>query len=120
LNGTVTIAGTVRSWAEHDEAIDAAWAAPGVTLVRDDMVRPPLGVTASSRERHDSATKVTGSSMSLRAPLIVRGVLAIVVGIVSVAWPNITIGAFVIVFAVYASHLSSPPPRASPRSRGPR
>ena len=36
-NGTVTIYGTVRSWAEHDEAIDAAWAAPGVTSVRDDM-----------------------------------------------------------------------------------
>jgi osmotically-inducible protein OsmY len=35
--GTVTIEGTVRSWAEHDEAIDAAWAAPGVTSVRDDM-----------------------------------------------------------------------------------
>src|SRR4249919_1307735 len=34
-NGTVTIEGTVRSWAEHDEAIDAAWAAPGVTSVRD-------------------------------------------------------------------------------------
>jgi uncharacterized membrane protein HdeD (DUF308 family) len=40
--------------------------------------------------------------MSLRASLIVRGVLAIVIGIVSVAWPNITIGAFVILFAVYA------------------
>jgi osmotically-inducible protein OsmY len=36
-NGTVTIQGTVRSWAEHDEAIDAAWAAPGVTSVRDAM-----------------------------------------------------------------------------------
>jgi osmotically-inducible protein OsmY len=36
-DGTVTISGTVRSWAEHDEAIDAAWAAPGVTWVRDGM-----------------------------------------------------------------------------------
>jgi len=36
-NGTVTIKGTVGSWAEHDEASDAAWAAPGVTSVRDDM-----------------------------------------------------------------------------------
>jgi uncharacterized membrane protein HdeD (DUF308 family) len=40
--------------------------------------------------------------MSLRASFIVRGVLAIVIGIVSVAWPNITISAFVILFAVYA------------------
>jgi len=36
-NGTVTIDGNVRSWAEHDEAIDAAWAAPGVTSVDDRM-----------------------------------------------------------------------------------
>jgi osmotically-inducible protein OsmY len=37
-NGTVTLKGTVNSWAEHDEAIDAAWAAPGVTSVRDDLM----------------------------------------------------------------------------------
>jgi osmotically-inducible protein OsmY len=36
-DGTVTISGTVRSWAEHDEALDAAWAAPGVRSVRDGM-----------------------------------------------------------------------------------
>jgi osmotically-inducible protein OsmY len=36
-NGTVTIDGTVGSWAEHDEALDAAWAAPGVTSVDDEM-----------------------------------------------------------------------------------
>jgi osmotically-inducible protein OsmY len=36
-NGTVTLKGTVNSWAEHDEAIDAAWAAQGVTSVRDDL-----------------------------------------------------------------------------------
>jgi osmotically-inducible protein OsmY len=36
-NSTVTLEGTVRSWAEHDEAVDAAWAAPGVRLVRDDL-----------------------------------------------------------------------------------
>jgi len=32
-DGTVTLDGTVNSWAEHDAAIDAAWAAPGVTNV---------------------------------------------------------------------------------------
>src|SRR5438309_6459312 len=31
-----------------------------------------------------------------------RGLLAVAIGIVSVAWPNITVGAFVILFAVYA------------------
>lgn len=36
-NGTVTLKGTVSSWAEHDEALDAAWAAPGVTSVHDDL-----------------------------------------------------------------------------------
>jgi osmotically-inducible protein OsmY len=36
-NGTVTVAGVVNSWAEHDDAIAAAWAAPGVTNV-DDLV----------------------------------------------------------------------------------
>ena len=36
-NGSVTVDGTVSSWAEHDEAIDAAWAAPGVTSVHDHL-----------------------------------------------------------------------------------
>ena len=36
-NGSVTLKGTVSSWAEHDEAIDAAWAAPGVTTVHDHL-----------------------------------------------------------------------------------
>jgi len=36
-NGTVTVNGAVSSWAEHDEAIDAAWAAPGVTNVKDEI-----------------------------------------------------------------------------------
>jgi uncharacterized membrane protein HdeD (DUF308 family) len=34
--------------------------------------------------------------------LIWRAVLAIVIGIIAVAWPDITIGAFVLLFAVYA------------------
>jgi osmotically-inducible protein OsmY len=37
-NGTVTVKGTVSSWAEHDEAIDAAWAAPGVRAVHDRIL----------------------------------------------------------------------------------
>ena len=37
-NGSVTLKGTVSSWAEHDEAIDAAWAAPGVMSVHDKLI----------------------------------------------------------------------------------
>jgi osmotically-inducible protein OsmY len=37
-NGSVTLAGIVGTWSEHDEALDAAWSAPGVSRVRDDLV----------------------------------------------------------------------------------
>jgi osmotically-inducible protein OsmY len=33
--GLVTLSGTVSSWAAHDEAVAAAWSAPGVTQVED-------------------------------------------------------------------------------------
>jgi osmotically-inducible protein OsmY len=36
-SGSVTVEGTVSSWAEHDEAIEAAWAAPGVMSVNDKI-----------------------------------------------------------------------------------
>jgi uncharacterized membrane protein HdeD (DUF308 family) len=39
---------------------------------------------------------------SLSSSLIWRGVLAIVVGVIALVWPGITVGAFVILFAVYA------------------
>jgi len=34
---TVTLAGHVRTWAEHDAVIGAAWMASGVFDVRDDL-----------------------------------------------------------------------------------
>jgi len=37
VNGTAILTGTVRSWAEHDSAVQAAWAAPGVTDVDDRL-----------------------------------------------------------------------------------
>ena len=37
-NGTITLDGTVSSWADHDEAVAAAWAAPGVTDVKDHIL----------------------------------------------------------------------------------
>jgi len=39
---------------------------------------------------------------NLDSTLIWRGLLAILVGVIAVAWPGITVGAFVILFAVYA------------------
>jgi osmotically-inducible protein OsmY len=37
-NGTVTLRGEVSSWADHDQAVEAAWAAPGVTRVKDHIL----------------------------------------------------------------------------------
>ena len=36
--GRVILAGTVSSWAEHDEAVAAVWSAPGVTEVDDQIL----------------------------------------------------------------------------------
>jgi len=35
---TITLTGHVRTWAEHDAVVDAAWMARGVVDVRDDLV----------------------------------------------------------------------------------
>ena len=39
---------------------------------------------------------------SLSASLVLRGVLAIAVGIMALAWPQVTVLALVLLFAVYA------------------
>jgi uncharacterized membrane protein HdeD (DUF308 family) len=39
---------------------------------------------------------------SVSSSLLWRGLLAVAIGVVSVAWPNVTVGAIVILFAVYA------------------
>ena len=35
---TITLTGHVRTWAEHDAVVDAAWMARGVRDVRDNLV----------------------------------------------------------------------------------
>jgi osmotically-inducible protein OsmY len=35
--GSVTLRGTVHSWAERDEAVRAAWATPGIRKVQDEL-----------------------------------------------------------------------------------
>jgi uncharacterized membrane protein HdeD (DUF308 family) len=39
---------------------------------------------------------------SVAASMILRGILAIVIGIIAIAWPGVTVLALIIVFAVYA------------------
>ncbi|HTX06775.1 MAG TPA: BON domain-containing protein [Steroidobacteraceae bacterium] len=36
-DGEVTLRGEVRSWAEHDQAQQIAWSAPGITSVRNEL-----------------------------------------------------------------------------------
>jgi len=38
FDGSVTLSGHVESWVEHDAAVNAAWAAPGVRSVEDLIV----------------------------------------------------------------------------------
>ena len=38
FDGIVTLSGHVDSWVEHDAAVNAAWAAPGVRAVEDGIV----------------------------------------------------------------------------------
>jgi hypothetical protein len=41
-------------------------------------------------------------SKSISTSLIGRGILAVAVGIIAIAWPSVTVLALVILFAVYA------------------
>jgi uncharacterized membrane protein HdeD (DUF308 family) len=61
-----------------------------------------LGETADPRAVRRNERKDVAMVKSLSNSLILRGILAIVVGILALAWPKITVLALVILFAVYA------------------
>jgi osmotically-inducible protein OsmY len=54
INGTAVLTGRVRSWAEHDSAVAAAWAAPGVDKV-DDRIEVTYAGTQATTEFGDSS-----------------------------------------------------------------
>jgi uncharacterized membrane protein HdeD (DUF308 family) len=56
--------------------------------------------------------------MNIRGALVWRGVLAVIVGFIALAWPGITVGAFVILFAVYAFIAAGTSAAAAFRSDG--
>ena len=101
-------------------------------------------LAATDRAFHGFDSQVPGRSRGSRAltdrkdiimfksvsnSLILRGVLALIVGIIALAWPNVTILALVILFAVYAfinagiegvrafSGRGDPPDRQNPAHR---
>ena len=39
---------------------------------------------------------------SLSTSLITRGILAVIIGVIALAWPSVTVLALVILFAIYA------------------
>jgi len=59
-NGTVTLRGTVSSWADHDEAVSAAWAAPGVTRVAIEASGFISAVIEAFLGREGSRGRVSG------------------------------------------------------------
>jgi uncharacterized membrane protein HdeD (DUF308 family) len=58
--------------------------------------------TATAHGASHNPRRRSSMVKSVYSSLLWRGLLAIAVGILSVVWPGITVGAFVIVFAVYA------------------
>src|SRR5271157_629298 len=59
---------------------------------------------AESSTPGDQGSEAKGTVMlkSLSTSLIARGILAVIIGIIALAWPSVTVLALVIVFAVYA------------------
>jgi uncharacterized membrane protein HdeD (DUF308 family) len=81
-----------------------AWVAPSTAGIASGSTRVSHWCHGNSARTTIGATMTDRSSAmrSLPASLLWRGALAIVVGVIAFAWPGITIGAFVILFGIYA------------------
>jgi osmotically-inducible protein OsmY len=66
-DGTVTLRGSVRSWSEHDAAVGAAWAAPGVrtvyTTTSPSLTEPAAG---AARDRWPGASAGAAGEVARR------------------------------------------------------
>src|SRR6186997_1300257 len=62
------------------------------------------GPAGSGHRRSAGSEQAKGTVMfkSLSTSLITRGILAVIIGIIALAWPSVTVLALVILFAVYA------------------
>ena len=110
---TVTLTGHICTWAEHDAAVAATWMTTGVMDVVDKLYitgrprrpdpydprrQPRTSRTARGHETKGKRVMFKSTSTSF----IWRGILAVIVGIIALAWPGVTILALVILFAIYA------------------
>jgi uncharacterized membrane protein HdeD (DUF308 family) len=67
----------------------------------DRSIRRNHPVTVSHR-RSQNCDEGSAAMKDITRPMVWRGILAIIVGIIAIAWPGITVWALVILFAVYA------------------
>jgi osmotically-inducible protein OsmY len=69
-DGSVTLSGLVRSWAEHDDILTAAWAAPGVTKVVDHLAISVLPAFRAGfgREEAENGPEARRTAVSRRRP----------------------------------------------------
>src|SRR5271157_2010565 len=81
------------------ECLDQSWNTSSIMITM--VSRAGL---AESGTPGDQGSEAKGAVMfkSLSTSLIVRGILAVIVGIIALAWPSVTVLALVILFAVYA------------------
>jgi uncharacterized membrane protein HdeD (DUF308 family) len=72
------------------------------TSFRVNWCRPTVSDVEDGAVRLSQTKGIPVMFKSLPTSLILRGVLAIIVGVIALAWPGVTILALVILFAIYA------------------